>query len=139
MPLVEINWNPDKRQLRIFGLAAAIVCPALAGYLRLAKDLPTAWCCLIAGFGLVTGLSSIFLPCITRLIYRVMVFVTSPIGIAISFLVMFIFYFGLITPIGLIMRILGKDCLNRMFDPDAESYWIERKMETDPERYFQQF
>lgn len=35
--------------------------------------------------------------------------------------------FGLtIVPIGLLLRLFGKDPLNRAFDTDAKSYWIER-------------
>jgi len=32
-----------------------------------------------------------------------------------------------VTPIGLLMRALGKRPLNIALDPEAKSYWIERK------------
>lgn len=35
------------------------------------------------------------------------------------------YYIGLV-PIGLLMKLFGKDPLNRSFDPSAESYWIDR-------------
>ncbi len=38
----------------------------------------------------------------------------------------FVYYLA-VTPTGLIMRLLGKDPLRLGLDPDATSYWIERK------------
>ena len=41
-------------------------------------------------------------------------------------LVMGLLFFVTVTPTALIMRALGKDPLNRRFDPNADSYWIPR-------------
>ncbi|MEE2760611.1 MAG: SxtJ family membrane protein [Pseudomonadota bacterium] len=41
-------------------------------------------------------------------------------------LVMGILFYVTVTPTGLIMRALGKVPLHLNFNPDAESYWIER-------------
>ena len=38
-----------------------------------------------------------------------------------------ILYFVTVVPTGLIMRLLGKDLLNRKIDKAAKSYWIIRK------------
>ena len=38
----------------------------------------------------------------------------------------FVFYVT-ITPMGLAMRLFGKDLLNLKFDPNRKSYWIERQ------------
>ncbi len=40
--------------------------------------------------------------------------------------VMAFLYYTTVVPTGLIMRMVGKDPLNRQFDPKAKSYWIER-------------
>jgi hypothetical protein len=45
--------------------------------------------------------------------------IVSPIALGILF-------FGVVTPIGLCMRILSKDPLRLKFDSSAKSYWIER-------------
>jgi hypothetical protein len=44
----------------------------------------------------------------------------------VSPLVLGIMFFGMFMPIGLLMRISGKDPLRLRADPDARSYWIER-------------
>lgn len=41
-------------------------------------------------------------------------------------IVMGVLFFLTVTPTGIIMRLLGKDMLQRRMDPDAKSYWIER-------------
>lgn len=55
-------------------------------------------------------------------------------------LVMGILFFLVVTPIGLLMRAVGKRPLNIALDPDASSYWIERKPPgPEPESMKQQF
>ncbi len=45
--------------------------------------------------------------------------IASPIALAILF-------YGVVTPTGLVMRLLGKDPLRLRIDRSAASYWIER-------------
>jgi len=44
----------------------------------------------------------------------------------VSPIVLGIMFFGVITPIGLVMRLFGKDPLRLQLDKAARSYWIER-------------
>jgi len=41
--------------------------------------------------------------------------------------IMALVYFTTVVPVGLTMRLLGKDPLNQKLDKDSNSYWIERK------------
>lgn len=41
-------------------------------------------------------------------------------------LLMGFLFFMAVVPIGLIMRLMGRDLLNLQFDPSVSSYWIER-------------
>jgi hypothetical protein len=38
-----------------------------------------------------------------------------------------IMFFGVITPVGFLLRLAGKDQLRMKFDRDADSYWIRRE------------
>ena len=38
----------------------------------------------------------------------------------------FIYFFLVVTPIGLVMRIMGKDLLNKKYDKKKNTYWINR-------------
>lgn len=86
-------------QIRIWalGVAAAFVVVALV-YPRALKPLNILW----FKFGL--------------LLYKI----TNPI-------VMGGMYYIAIVPIGLLMKVFGKDPLNRSFDPNVKSYWIDRE------------
>jgi hypothetical protein len=39
---------------------------------------------------------------------------------------MALLFFGSVLPTGLVMRMLGKDPLRLKWQPDANSYWVER-------------
>jgi hypothetical protein len=59
--------------------------------------------------------------------------ITNPIVTALLFYLVF-------TPMGLLMRLLGKDLLRLRSDPNATSYWIERRPPgPKPESMAQQF
>ena len=42
-------------------------------------------------------------------------------------LVMGLMFFAVITPMALILKLVGKDLLHRRFSPGAQSYWIPRQ------------
>ena len=48
-------------------------------------------------------------------------------GSIVAPIVMALVYFITVLPIGLIMRLLGKDLLKLKLDKSAKSYWIERR------------
>ncbi|HEY9568499.1 MAG TPA: SxtJ family membrane protein [Thalassobaculum sp.] len=52
-------------------------------------------------------------------------------GAIVTPVVMALVFFIAVTPTALLLRLFGKDPLNRRFDPDAPSYWIPRDAEAD--------
>ena len=50
-------------------------------------------------------------------------------GMIISPIVLFIIFIFLVTPIGLFMRLIGKDLLNEKTSKKISSYWIKRKIQ----------
>jgi Saxitoxin biosynthesis operon protein SxtJ len=63
----------------------------------------------------------------------------QPLAWSISTLILVVIYYGVITPIGLAMRALGRDPMHRKFDRDATTYWLPRKQPDDEDRYLRQF
>lgn len=45
----------------------------------------------------------------------------------VSPVVLGVLYYGLVTPYGTIMRLLGRDPMHRRFEAQARSYWIPRQ------------
>jgi hypothetical protein len=139
MSLIEINRNPTYRELRKFGIFSVIASAIIALLLYLLKGLGFQWLAILCGIGLIIFVSSIISFKVTRIIYLGLILVTMPIGFVVSFLLMAIFYFLLLMPLGLIFRLIGRDVLGRKFDSTAKSYWVPRRPPESLERYFHQF
>ena len=61
-------------------------------------------------------------------------------GAIVAPIVMGVIYFGLITPMALLARLLGKDFLRLKRDPAAATYWLQRQdPHPSPERLRDQF
>ena len=45
----------------------------------------------------------------------------------VSPVVLGLIYFGVFTPVGLVMRLAGRDAMARRFEPAKPSYWISRE------------
>ena len=139
MALIEVNWNPDDRELRRFGWIAVAASVVIAIVLHVLKGLDVRWCAVIVAAGSAVGLSAWVSLKVTRAVYRILVGATLPIGLTISLLLLSLFYFGLITPIGMFFRLIGRDPLRRRSDAKARTYWLAHPSPGRPERYFQQF
>ena len=47
-------------------------------------------------------------------------------GAVVTPIVMALVYYSTVVPIGMFMKLLGKDLLNKKIDSSAKTYWIER-------------
>lgn len=50
-------------------------------------------------------------------------------GTVVTAIILSLVFFLTLTPIALVMRLLGKDPLNRRLEPEAQSYWIPKQYE----------
>ncbi|MBA7687093.1 hypothetical protein ES703_95553 [subsurface metagenome] len=139
MSLIEVNWYPSRKELRNFGTIALIASALIALLLYVLKGLGIQWAAIIFAAGLTIFLSSLISLKLTRMIYLGLIMVTLPIGWAVSFALLASFYFLLLTPLGLIFRLIGRDPLRRKFDSTANSYWLPRRGPDSLDRYFHQF
>ena len=139
MSMIEINWNPSKKVLRDFGIIALVATIILSILLFFLKHVAIQWLSIIVGFGIFIFLSSLLSLKLTKIIYLSMVLATFPIGFVVSHVILSIFYFLIITPVGLVFRLAGKDPLHRKFDYAAKSYWLKRQSPDKLDRYFHQF
>ena len=139
MSLVEINWYPKRKELRNFGIIALIASVIISLLLCLLKVLGIQWSLIICGIGIAIFLSSIISEKLTRIIYIGLILSTLPVGWMVSFILLAIFYFLLLTPLGLVFRLVGRDPLRRKFDSATNSYWLTRHPPDSLDRYFHQF
>jgi len=139
MSLIEINWSPNRKELRKFGIISLIASVLISLLLYVLKGLGIQWAAIIIFIGIVIFLSSLISLKLTRGIYLGLILVTMPIGLVVSFTLLAIFYFLLLTPLGLVFRLMGRDVLGRKFDATADSYWLIRRPPDSLDRYFHQF
>ena len=136
--MIRINRNPGPRMLRQFGGIWLIFASLLAGIHWWGGGRAETALGLWAATGLVALAGFIYLP-IMRLLYLGLSYLTWPIGWVISHLLLGAIYFLVLTPTGLLLRITGRDPMNRRLDRSAPSYWVEHPPGDTPERYFRQF
>ena len=62
-------------------------------------------------------------------------------GLIVSTILLTVFFYVVVTPIGLLARMVGKDFLHRRLEPQATTYWVKRDTTTPKQRheYEQQF
>jgi len=108
---------------RNFGVVFFIVCALIAFYPLINGDSIRISFLIISLIFLILGiLNSKFLLPLNKIWFRFGVLL----GKIISPLIMGIIFFLVVTPIGLIMKLFGKDLLNLKYNKD-QSYWIEKK------------
>ena len=74
-----------------------------------------------------------------RPVYRGWMFIGLAIGTVVNTVLLCVMYYTCFTVIGLLRRWVRGDVLQRQFDPDAETYWIERDPHPAKARYRRQF
>jgi TRAP-type uncharacterized transport system fused permease subunit len=107
---------------RSFGIVFFVVFLLIALYPLTNGGEIRIWSAITSLIFLVSGLlNSKFLTPFNKLWFRFGIFL----GKIISPVIMGIIFFLVVTPIGLIMRLLGKDVLNLKYS-ENKSYWIEK-------------
>jgi hypothetical protein len=136
MPLVRIERNPTTRQLLVFGAAwlSLLGVAGLMSWMRGRHNAAEALWVLAAGL----PLAALIDRRVPRLAYVGLSYATYPVGFALSYVVLAVVFYLVLTPIGLAMRLFGYDPLARKFDPRAQSYWIARDTKRTMESYFNQ-
>ena len=107
---------------RSFGIVFFIVFLLIALYPLSHNEEIRVWSSIISLIFLVLGLlnSKILTP-LNKLWFKFGILLSK----IISPLIMGIIFFLVVTPIGLLMRILGKDLLNLKYN-NNQSYWVEK-------------
>ena len=107
---------------RSFGIVFFIVFLLISLYPLLNDEYLRIWSLIISLTFLILGLfNSRLLTPLNKIWFKFGLFL----GKLISPLIMGIIFFLVVTPIGLLMRMIGKDLLNLKFNTN-KSYWIEK-------------
>ncbi len=138
MSLVTVNRHPTRRQLNQFGFI-------WLGFMAFFGAM--AWFKFSAPpVAVVLGMSAVVIPVIgwvfpafMRVVFVGMSFAAWPIGFVVSHVVLALVYYLVVTPIGLVMRVVGYDPMSRRSAVDGASRWVQRDVDRNADSYFRQF
>ena len=136
--MIDVNWNPSRREMKVFSALFVIFFGMVAYWVYAGSGSSNAagW---TFGIAAVVGIAGFFLPDLMRYVYVVWMAAVLPIGWVVSHVLLAVVFYLVVTPIGLIMRLCGRDPMHRRFDKTAATYWIPRTEQPKSEQYFRQF
>ncbi len=132
MALTQINWSPTPKETRQFALSILVGFTIIAwavwlfqGQLQASRaagamrwgSLPWLW-----GIPMAVGMLSLLHPLIARPFYLLWMGFAFVMGNLMSYVILGLFYYLIITPLGLVLRLVGYDPL-RMRKPISGSNW----------------
>jgi hypothetical protein len=133
MSLIKVDRN---KQLRDFGLVFALAGAILAAVL-LWKQRPTWVYCV--GFSAVFLLLGLFAPKVLEPLEKLWMKFGLFMSNIMTKIVVGILFYAVVTPLGLLMRVLGKRPLKLYPDPSATTYWIPVEKDGPGTRHYSPF
>ncbi len=132
--------DTSKKALRSFGWVVGGVLLVIAAVVGWRNDwtLTTAAYVLggIGGALVVLGLAA---PVVLKPVYRVWMALAVVLGFIMTRVILSVVYYLVMTPIGLVMRLFGKDPMHRRIDPEASSYWIEKSYDDESPKRLEKY
>jgi ABC-type sugar transport system permease subunit len=135
---LDVHKEPTRLELRLFGVLFAAFCGLVGSLLRWQAGAGAA-ALAVWGVGIAFLLVYYAVPPIQRVAFRAWIRVTFPIGWTVSHAVLAVVWYGIFTPIGLLLRLSGRDVLKRRFERGAPTYWVAHEPAEAASRYFKQF
>ncbi len=89
--------------------------------------------------GLLVGSLGLIFPRLLKPVYFGAMLLAFPVGWVVSHLLLAILFFGLITPMALVFRWIGREVISKWGDGCRGSYWTVKAEVSDPKRYLRQY
>jgi len=135
----DVNLNPEVRVLRQFGGLCSIACGGMAVWQIIGSHNPGRAAAWGAG-SILCAVLALIRPNWLRAPFVASIVATFPIGWVVSNLVLFLLYFGLMTPLAVAFRWSGRDLLNLKPPTESEwTFWSSKNIDRDKRSYFRQF
>ncbi len=82
---------------------------------------------VLLGIGGVLVALGTLAPKVLKPVYIAWMSLAVVLGFFMTRVVLTLFFFLVLTPVGLFFRLIGRDALNRKIDRQAKTYWIEKE------------
>ena len=144
-PFKEINWKPQPTDLSKFAWSLVIGFPCIAvvfflvTWIKVGSVPDASFFLKLGSVGIAVGLVSRLVPIIARPLYVVWYALACCIGIVMANLLFALMFYGLFTPMGLFMRLIGRDALKLKFQRGTPTYWQDAEPAPPSAQYFRQY
>jgi hypothetical protein len=133
---MRLKLREDPREWQKFVLGAVVGLAAVGGVLRWRAIVPGRWLVLwLAALG-VALLAVLLRPARFRGFYRAGATAGYHVGQFMGQILLVLFFFLVLTPLGLALRLAGKDLLRLKRDRSASSYWQPAPRESQLDKMF---
>ncbi|MGI8783349.1 MAG: SxtJ family membrane protein [Acidobacteriota bacterium] len=124
----------SKQERRKFGLVVGALFCVIGLWPLLWRGHPPRWWAVAPGLAL--AIAGLLAPMVLGPLYRVWMGLAQVLGWINTRIVLGLVYFALITPTAMVLRLLGKDPLNRCYDKTAKTYRVPAAARSDLRRPF---
>ena len=121
---------------RTFGFVFAGVFGALATLIWLASGTLHSW---LAGAALAFLVVAVLRPILLMPLNRLWMQFGQRLGVVTNGILLSVFYFVMITPFGIVLRLLSSDPMERRTDPAADSYFSPVRRQAKPDNFADMF
>ena len=131
------NIKSEKSDLRKFGITIGVILLIIAGFLFWKEKESFQ---ILLTFGIIFCILGIVIPFILKPIYWVWMIFATILGWIMTRVILSLLFYIIVTPIGLISRLFGKQFVELRWDKSNNSYWNYRTNEhLKKENYEKQF
>ena len=99
----------------------------------------TAIASTVAAIGILQGVLYYLAPRFRAIITRGFFIIVWPLSAIVSVILLALLFFLVVTPIGIILRLLGRDPLAKLPSKTADTYWVNCAANETKESYFRQY
>jgi len=115
--------NTTRRELRKFGITFFVILEVVSVYLWFQQHGIWPWC---AGAGVFFLGAGLLIPQLLRPIFNMWMKLAFVLAWINTRLILGVFFYLILTPTGLLMRLFGKELLDVTFDRTCTTYWRKR-------------
>ena len=114
------NIKSEKSDLRKFGITIGVILLIIAGFLFWKEKESFQ---ILLTFGVTLCILGIVIPFILKPIYWVWMIFATILGWIMTRVILSLLFYIIVTPIGLISRLFGKQFVELRWDKSNDSYW----------------
>ena len=130
------NIKSEKSDLRKFGITIGVILLVIAGFLFWKEKESFQ---ILLTFGVTLCILGIVIPFILKPIYWVWMIFATILGWIMTRVILSLLFYIIVTPIGLIPRLFGKQFLELKWNKIDSTYWNYRSKKLNRESYEKQF